>query len=137
MLATTDHLVTVFVDISYAFSLGKVYVAPDCMSKLFSSPQQAGYIYTYLFCSTLASNYPCSSSRVDSRILGGCKLKSLGYDPKCSTCFPRIYSSPLLTAGYRVAFKGDLQLLIIKMSQVRADHPPLGAHTVLGSVSLL
>lgn len=106
MLTITDHLVKVFVAISYAFSFGKVYVATDSISKIFSSSQQAVYIYSYLFCSTLASKYPCFSSRVESRILGGCKLKSLGYNPKCSIYFPRIYSSPLLIAGYVVAFKG-------------------------------
>lgn len=106
MLIIADRLVKVFVDISYAFSLGKVYVAPDCKSKMFSSPQQDVDLYTYLFCSTLASKYPCSSSRVDLRILGRYKLKSLVYDPKCSICFPRIYSSPLLIDGYMVAFRG-------------------------------
>lgn len=126
MLTIVDHLVKVFVDISYAFSLGKTYVATDSIRKMFSSSQQAVYIYSYLFCSTLASKYPCFSSRVDSRILGGCKLKSLGCNPKCSICFPRIYSSPLLIAGYMVAFKGTFSFWWSKCHQLELTILPLG-----------
>lgn len=38
-------------NIPYAFSPSKVYLAPDCMCKMFPSPWQAVYIYIY--CSVL------------------------------------------------------------------------------------
>lgn len=124
-------------NISYTFSLVNFTLLQIVYIKPFLSTLRTVYIYTYLFCSTVGSKHSCFSSRIDSSILGGITSKVWVCNPKCSLCFPRIYSSPLFIVGYMVTFEGVFRSWLTKCHWSELTILSLGPSPSLCSVYLL